>query len=41
VIAKARAIGPVDVIPENTRIAFAARISFAALVVRARWVDGG
>ncbi|HEY3187779.1 MAG TPA: DUF5655 domain-containing protein, partial [Solirubrobacteraceae bacterium] len=40
VIAMARAIGPVDVIPEKTRIALAARMSFAALAVRARWVDG-
>jgi Domain of unknown function (DUF5655) len=40
VIAMARTIGPVDVIAEKTRIALAARMSFAALVVRARWVDG-
>jgi Domain of unknown function (DUF5655) len=40
VIAMARSIAPVDVIAEKTRIALAARMSFAALVVRARWVDG-
>jgi hypothetical protein len=40
VIGMARAIGPIDVIPEKTRIALAARMSFAALVVRAGWVDG-
>jgi hypothetical protein len=40
VLATARAIGPVEVIPEKTRIALAARMSFAALMVRKRWVDG-
>jgi hypothetical protein len=40
VLALARALGPVEVIPEKTRIALAARMSFAALTVKARWVDG-
>jgi uncharacterized protein DUF5655 len=40
VLATARTLGPVDVIPEKTRIALAARMSFAALMVRTRWVDG-
>jgi hypothetical protein len=40
VLAVARAIGPVEVVPEKTRIALAARMSFAALTVRRRWVDG-
>jgi uncharacterized protein DUF5655 len=40
VLATARSLGPVDVIPEKTRIALAARMSFAALMVRKRWVDG-
>jgi hypothetical protein len=40
VFAAARALGPVDVIAEKTRIALAARMSFAALMVRTRWVDG-
>jgi hypothetical protein len=40
VLVTARALGPVEVIPEKTRIALAARMSFAALMVRARWVDG-
>jgi hypothetical protein len=40
VLAVARSIGPVDVVPEKTRIALATRMSFAALVVRTRWVDG-
>ena len=31
--------GPFDVIPEKTRIAFFMRMSFAALMVRRRWVD--
>jgi hypothetical protein len=39
-IALAEACGPVVVIPEKTRIAFQARMSFAQLTVRSRWVDG-
>ena len=33
-------IGPVTVLPEKTRIAFQARMSFAQLTVRRRWVLG-
>jgi hypothetical protein len=40
VIAAAQECGPVTVLPEKTRIALAARMSFAALVPRRRWVDG-
>jgi len=32
--------GPVTVLPEKTRIAFQVRMSFAAFVLRRRWVDG-
>jgi hypothetical protein len=32
--------GPVTVLPERTRIAFQVRMSFAAVVLRRRWVDG-
>jgi hypothetical protein len=32
--------GPVTVLPERTRIAFQVRMSFAAFVLRRRWVDG-
>jgi hypothetical protein len=39
-IALAQACGPVVVIPEKTRIAFQARMSFAQLTVRPHWVDG-
>jgi hypothetical protein len=33
-------IGPVVILPEKTRIAFQARMSFAQLTVRRRWVLG-
>ena len=32
--------GPAAVVPERTRIAFQARMSFAAVTPRARWLDG-
>ena len=32
--------GPFEVLPEKTRIAFAVRMSFAALQPRTGWVDG-
>lgn len=32
--------GPVTVIPEKTRIAFQARMSFAQVTPRTRWLDG-
>lgn len=36
----ARLCGPVIVVPEKTRIAFQVRMSFAAFMLRRRWVDG-
>lgn len=35
-----RGLGPVEVLPERTRIALHARMSFAAFVPRRRWLDG-
>jgi len=40
VIAAAQECGEVSVLPEKTRIALAARMSFAALMPRRQWVDG-
>ena len=40
VIALAERNGPVTVLPEQTRIALQARMSFAALQPRRAWVDG-
>ena len=37
---RVRACGPVTVLPEKTRIAFAARMSFAVAVPRRAWLDG-
>lgn len=39
-LAAARKNGPVEVLPEKTRIAFQVRMSFAAFTLRKRWVDG-
>jgi uncharacterized protein DUF5655 len=39
-LAAARRNGPVTVVPEKTRIAFQARMSFAAFTLRPRWIDG-
>ena len=39
-LAVAKKNGPVTVLPEKTRIAFQARMSFAAFVIRKNWVDG-
>lgn len=39
-IAAVRALGPVRVLPERTRIAFQVRMSFAQITPRQRWVDG-
>jgi hypothetical protein len=39
-LALARRQGPVTVLPERTRIALQARMSFAALQPRRAWVDG-
>lgn len=36
----ARACGPVTILPEKTRIAFQVRMSFAAVTLRQRWLDG-
>ena len=35
-----RALGPVEVLPEKTRIALHLRMSFAAFMPRRRWLDG-
>jgi hypothetical protein len=40
VVAEVRALGPVAVLPEKTRIAFQVRMSFAQLTPRRRWIDG-
>jgi len=37
---RVRSIGPVRVLPEKTRIALHARMSFAAFVPRRTWLDG-
>jgi hypothetical protein len=39
-LAVVEATGPVAVLPEKTRIALHARMSFAAFVPRRRWLDG-
>ena len=35
-----RDVGPVQVLPEKTRIAFQVRMSFAQLTPRRQWIDG-
>ena len=40
VVAAIRAIGPVRVLPEKTRIAFQVRMSFAQVSPRTKWLDG-
>jgi hypothetical protein len=40
VVAAVKAIGPVRVLPEKTRIAFQVRMSFAQVTPRQRWIDG-
>jgi len=40
VLVVVRALGPVEVLPERSRIALHARMSFAAFVPRRRWLDG-
>jgi hypothetical protein len=37
---EARKLGPLSVLPEQTRIALHVRMSFAAVVPRRRWLDG-
>ena len=39
-VSAARRNGPVTVLPEKTRIAFAVRMSFAAFTLKKHWVDG-
>ncbi len=39
-LAVARSFGPVQVLPEKTRIALHARMSFAAFMPRRRWLNG-
>jgi hypothetical protein len=40
VLAAVRSLGPVEVLPERTRIALHVRMSFAALAPRRQWLDG-
>lgn len=40
VVAVIRAIGPVRILPEKTRIAFQVRMSFAQITPRPGWLDG-
>src|SRR5262249_279066 len=40
IVTVVRELGPVDVLPEKSRIALHVRMSFAALVPRRRWLDG-
>ena len=40
VVAAIRAIGPVRVLPEKTRIAFQVRMSFAQVTPKRGWLDG-
>lgn len=39
-VAAARRNGPVTVLPEKTRIALQVRMSFAAVSLKRRWLDG-
>jgi hypothetical protein len=40
IVRKVRAIGPVRILPEKTRIAFQVRMSFAQVTPRRHWIDG-
>jgi hypothetical protein len=40
VVEVARRSGPLDVVPEKTRVALQVRMSFAAFTPRRRWLDG-
>ena len=40
VVAAIRELGPVEILPEKTRIAFHVRMSFAQLTPRRQWLDG-
>jgi hypothetical protein len=39
-VARLKTIGPVQILPEKSRIAFQVRMSFAQLTPRRQWVDG-
>ncbi len=39
-VAQVEALGPVKVLPQKTRIAFQARMSFAQLTPKQGWIDG-
>jgi Domain of unknown function (DUF5655) len=40
IVAVVSGLGPVEILPEKTRIALHVRMSFAAFVPRRRWLDG-
>jgi Domain of unknown function (DUF5655) len=40
IVASTTALGPFEILAEKTRIAFHARMSFAAFTVRRHWLDG-
>ena len=40
IVASTTALGPFDILAEKTRIAFHARMSFAAFTVHRHWLDG-
>ena len=40
IVVSTTALGPFDILAEKTRIAFHARMSFAAFTVRRHWLDG-
>jgi hypothetical protein len=40
IVSTVRSFGPVEVLAEKSRIALHVRMSFAAFVVRRRWLDG-
>jgi hypothetical protein len=40
ILSAVRRIGPVEVLPEKTRIALHVRMSFAAFSLRKHWLDG-
>jgi hypothetical protein len=39
-VAVIRSIGPVQILPEKTRIAFQVRMSFAQVTPKSKWLDG-
>lgn len=40
VVSEINALGPVEILPEKTRIAFHVRMSFAQVTPRRTWLDG-